>query len=148
MKVHVLDANALYRFLTGGSGANIVNRLFKEARDAKQPLRMSVVNWGEVYYTIAKAEGFTETARIMDQVKLLPLVVLDADETVTAQAARFKAGHGLPYADCFAAATTSKNDVLVTSDAKDFRKVPGLQILPLPEHRTRNRPKLGTKNWP
>lgn len=138
MKVHVLDANALYRFLTGGSGANIVNRLFKDARDAKQPLRMSVVNWGEVYYTIAKAEGFAETARIMDQVKLLPLVVLEADETVTAQAARFKAGHGLPYADCFAAATTAKNDILVTSDAKDFKKVPGLQILALPEHKKRN----------
>lgn len=135
MKVHVLDANALYRFLTGGPGSNIVNRLFKEARDAKQPLRISVVNWGEVFYTIAKAEGFAETARIMDQVKLLPLAVLDADETVTAQAARLKAGHGLPYADCFAAATTTEDDVLVTSDAKDFKRVPGLHILPLPEHR-------------
>jgi len=51
VKVHVLDANALYRFLIGGPGADIVNRLFKEARDADQPLRMSVVNWGEVYYT-------------------------------------------------------------------------------------------------
>lgn len=135
MKVHVLDANALYRFLTGGPGSNIVNRLFKEARDAKQPLRISVVNWGEVFYTIAKGEGFAETARIMDQVKLLPLAVLDADETVTAQAARLKAGHGLPYADCFAAATTTEDDVLVTSDAKDFKRVPGLHILPLPEHR-------------
>ncbi|MGA9758243.1 MAG: hypothetical protein WBQ51_07745, partial [Candidatus Sulfotelmatobacter sp.] len=78
MKVHVLDANALYRFLTGGPGAETVNRLFKEARDAEQPLRMSVINWGEVYYTIAKAEGFAETVRIMGRVKLLPLAVLDA----------------------------------------------------------------------
>jgi predicted nucleic acid-binding protein len=138
VKVHVLDANALYRFLTGGPGANVVNRLFKEARDAKQPLHMSVVNWGEVFYTIAKAEGFAETARIMDQVKLLPLAVLDADQAVTAQAARLKAGHGLPYADCFAAATATKDGVLVTSDAKDFKRVPALQILPLPEHKKRN----------
>src|SRR5271156_2794969 len=101
MKVHVLDANALYRFLTGGPGSDTVNLLFKEARDANQPLRMSVINWGEVYYTIAKAEGFAETARIMDRVKLLPLIVLDADEAITAQAAQLKAGHGLPYVDCF-----------------------------------------------
>ena len=138
MKKHVLDANALYRFLTGGPGDDTVNRLFKEARNAEQPLRMSVVNWGEVYYTLAKAEGFSETARMMEQVKLLPLAVLDAGEAVTARAAQLKAGHGLPYADCFAAATAGNEDVLVTSDAKDFKKIPGLHILPLPEHRTKH----------
>jgi predicted nucleic acid-binding protein len=138
MKVHVLDANALYRFLTGGPGADIVNRLFKEARDADQPLRMSVINWGEVYYTIAKAEGFAETTRIMNRVKLLPLAILDASEAVTTKAAQFKASHGLPYADCFAAATAAKDEVLVTSDVKDFKKIPGLRALALPEHKPKN----------
>jgi predicted nucleic acid-binding protein len=138
MKMHVLDANALYRFLTGGPGSDTVGRLFKEARDAEQPLRMSIINWGEVYYTLAKAAGFTETSRIMAQVKLLPLTVLDADEVVTARAAQLKAGHGLPYADCFAAATTANDDVLVTSDVKDFKKIPRLHILPLPQHKAKN----------
>jgi len=138
MKVHVLDANALYRFLTGGPGADTVNRLFKEARDAEQPVLMSVINWGEVYYTIAKAEGFVETTRIMDRVRLLPLAILDAGETVTAQAAQLKAGYGLPYADCFAGATTARDGVLVTPDAKDFKKIPGLHVLPLPEHKKKN----------
>lgn len=138
MKAHVLDANALYRFLTGGPGADTVSRLFKEARDAEQPLRMSVINWGEVYYTIAKAEGFAETVRIMNRVRLLPLAILNADEAVTTKAAKLKAGHGLPYADCFAAATTAGDEILVTSDAKDFKKIPGLRILALPEHKTKN----------
>lgn len=135
MKEHVLDANALYRFLVGGPGAEIIARLLKEARDTEQPLRMSVINWGEVYYTIAKAEGFEETARIMQRVKLLPISILDAGEAVTALAAQFKAGHVLPYADCFAAATAAKDAVLVTADIKDFRKIPGLQLLALPEHK-------------
>ena len=135
MKEHVLDANALYRFLVGGPGAEIIARLLKEARDTEQPLRMSVINWGEVYYTIAKAEGFEETARIMQRVKLLPISILDAGEAVTALAAQLKAGHGLPYADCFAAATAAKDAVLVTADIKDFRKIPGLQLLALPEHK-------------
>ena len=138
MKVHVLDANALYRFLTGGPGADTVKRLFKEARDADQPLQMSVVNWGEIYYMIARAEGFGETARIMDRVKLLPLAILNAGEPVTTAAARLKAGRGLPYADCFAAATAGADGVLVTADAKDFKKIPGLHILPLPEHKGRS----------
>jgi predicted nucleic acid-binding protein len=121
-----------------GAGSCFVNRLFKEARDAEQPLRMSVINWGEVYYTIAKVEGFAETARIMDRVKLLPLAVLDAGETTTARAAQLKAGYGLPYADCFAAAIAAKDDILVTSDAKDFKKLPGLRVLPLPPHKNKN----------
>ena len=136
MKIHVLDANALYRFLIGGPGADIVGRLMREARDTEQPLRMSVVNWGEVYYTIAKAKGFAETSRIMERVKMLPLSLQAADEAITTRAAQLKAGHGLPYADCFAAACTGKGDILVTSDAKDFRKVPGLEVLALPEHRS------------
>jgi len=135
MKPHVLDANALYRYLTGGPGADIVSALFKQGRDATQPIRMCVVNWGEVYYTIARARGFPETARIMDRVKMLPLAVLEADESVTTRAAKLKAAHGLPYADCFAAATTESDGVLVTSDAKDFKKVPGLRLLPLPPHK-------------
>ncbi len=138
MKQHVLDANALYRFLTGGPGADIVNRLFKDARDASQPLRMSVINWGEVYYTIAKAEGFAETAKIMNRVRLLPLAVLNAGEAVTTRAAQLKAGYGLPYADCFAAASAAKDEILVTSDVKDFKKIPGLHLLPLPEHRKKS----------
>lgn len=135
MKTRVLDANALYRFLLGGPGSEIVARLFKEARDAEQPLLMSVIHWGEVYYTLAKAEGFAETAKIMDRVRLLPLSLLAADEVTTTLAAKLKAAHGLPYADCFAAAVAGREGVLVTSDAKDFRKVPGLHLLPLPPHK-------------
>lgn len=135
MKTYVLDANALYRFLTGGPGAEVVSRLLREARDADRPLRMSVVNWGEVYYTIARALGFDETARVMDRVKMLPLENVPADDTLAERAAKLKAGHGLHYADCFAAATAGTNDILVTSDAKDFRKVPGLEILALPPHK-------------
>jgi predicted nucleic acid-binding protein len=96
---------------------------------------MSVVNWGEVYYTIARVKGFAETSKIMERVRLLPIDVLAADESMVTRAARLKAGHGLPYADCFAAAVSQAGDILVTSDAKDFRKVPGVRILALPEHK-------------
>jgi predicted nucleic acid-binding protein len=130
----VLDANALYRFLTGGPGADVVSRLFRDGRDAEQPLLMSVVNWGEVYYTTARGHGFTETGKIMDRVRMLSLTILDADGSVTAKAARLKAGHGLPCADCFAAATVEMGGVLVTSDAKDFRKIPGLHIMAFPQN--------------
>jgi len=57
---------------------------------------------------------------------------------VTARAAQLKAGHGLPYADCFAAAMAANGEILVTSDFKDFKKVSRLHILPLPQHKAKN----------
>lgn len=135
MKIHVLDASALYRFLMNQPGAEIVEQLFKQAaRDANTSLLISVINWGEVYYNVARKHGFQQAQQFMATVRLLPLSVMIADESITEVAARLKAGHGLPYADCFAAAITGKENVLVTSDVKDFKKIPWLQVLPLPQH--------------
>jgi predicted nucleic acid-binding protein len=69
---------------------------------------------------------------------LLRFAILNAGETVTTRPAQFKAGHGLAYADCFAAATSARDGVLVTADAKDFKKIRGLHVLPLPEHKKTN----------
>jgi uncharacterized protein len=135
MKCHVLDANALYRFLMNQPGADVVEALFKRARDSNTTLLLSVINWGEVYYNIAMKRGFKEAQEFMGQVRLLPLSVINADEPITEAAAQFKAGYGLPYADCFAAAVTGKVNVLVTADVKDFKKIPWLQILPLPQYK-------------
>jgi len=135
MKRHVLDANALYRFLMDHPGADIVRELFVNARDSGSTLLVSVIDWGEVYYNVARRKGFEEAQALMGHVNLLPLTVVAADEPITEAAARLKAGYGLPYADCFAAAIAGKSHVLVTADLKDFNKVPWLQILPLPQHR-------------
>jgi predicted nucleic acid-binding protein len=133
MKGHVLDANALYRFLLNQPGAEVVEGLLKRARDADASLMISVINWGEVYYNIARRRGFRDAQEIMGRVRLLPLSVISADEPITEAAAQLKAGHGLPYADCFAAAITGRTNVLVTADVKDFRKIPWLKVLALPQ---------------
>ena len=136
MKSHVLDANALYRFLMDQPGADLVEGLFKRARDSSTSVLVSVINWGEVYYNIAKQQGFNKARESMGEVRLLPLTVIDADMAVTETAAQLKAGYGLPYADCFAAAIAGKTNMLVTSDVKDFRKIPWLQLLALPQHKS------------
>lgn len=44
--------------------------------------------------------------------------------------------NGLLYADCFAAALAGDRGLVVTSDAKDFREVPWVQLLELPSGRS------------
>lgn len=134
MKGHVLDANALYRFLMNQPGAEVVEGLFKRARDVDATLMISVINWGEVYYNIARRRGFKDAQQVMGRVRLLPLSVISADEPITEAAAQLKARHGLPYADCLAAAIAGRANVLVTADVKDFKKIPWLKVLALPQH--------------
>ena len=71
MKTYVLDASALMMFFEGRPGAGKVEDLLTGAADATPPLAMSVVNWGEVYYSIWRAHGeeaavFSPCARQME----------------------------------------------------------------------------------
>ena len=128
MKTHVLDASALYRFLSGGPGADVVGSLFKQARHAEKNLLMSVVNWGEVFYTVMRATGRDRAQQAMAAAEGLPLTIIDADRPLTQQTADVRASYGLPYTDCFAAALAGKNGIVVTSDVKHFQLVPWLKV--------------------
>jgi predicted nucleic acid-binding protein len=135
MKHHVLDANALYRFLMGGAGGDVVRQLLKDALRRNTPLLMSVVNWGEVYYTVARLQGYKKADAVMRAAESNVIVLVEADTAQAEAAGRIRAGYGLPYADCFAAVLAGKDGVLVTSDVKDFKKVPWVKTLALPAHK-------------
>ncbi len=135
MRTHVLDANALYRFLTDEPDADIVQQVLEEARRREQSVLMSVVNWGEVHYTLARTVGYKKAELIMRAAEIPPIVLVDADKAQAEAAGRIRAGYGLPYADCFAAVLAGKDGILVTADVKDFKKVPWVHILAIPAHR-------------
>ena len=123
MKTYVLDASALMTFFEDRAGADQVEELLAKAADAKHPLAMSVVNWGEVYYSIWRAHGEKAAAAKLQEIAQLPIQVIDGDMELTRLAASLKAQHNLPYADCFAAALAhGRKSTLVTSD-KDFERV-------------------------
>lgn len=132
---HVLDANALYRFLLDEEGSDVVDGVLKDARRRIRPVLMSIVNWGEVYYTIARTAGYRKAESIMRAADQAPIILVEVDRAQSEAAGRIRAGYGLPYADCFAAVLAGKDGVLVTADVKDFKKVPWVRTLALPAHK-------------
>jgi predicted nucleic acid-binding protein len=123
MKTYVLDASALMTFFEDRAGADKVEELLAKAAEAKRPLVMSVVNWGEVYYSVWRARGEKAAAAKLHEIAQLPIQIVDADMELSKLAASLKAEHNLPYADCFAAALAhARKATLVTSD-KDFECV-------------------------
>lgn len=123
MKRYVLDASGLMAFLEDRAGAAKVEELLRKAAETQRFLFMSVVNWGEVYYSLWRTHGEAAANERLNRIRQLPIEVFDVDMESTRLAASLKARFGLPYADCFAAAlASSPKAVIVTTDA-DFRSL-------------------------
>ena len=113
-------------FFEDRPGAAQVEELLAKGTERAHALLMSVVNWGEVYYSVWRTKGEEAANQTLREISQLPIEVVDADVELTRQAAALKANHNLPYADCFAAAlAVARKAGLVTSD-NDFERVGSL----------------------
>jgi predicted nucleic acid-binding protein len=109
-------------FFENRPGAVKVEELLTGAADAERPLAMSVINWGEVYYSIWRAHGEKAAAAKLQEIAQLPIQIFDVDMGLAKLAASLKAQYNLPYADSFAAALAqAQKSTVVTSD-KDFER--------------------------
>lgn len=123
MRRVVLDASALMTFFENRPGAEKVEELIKLAVDGKRQLLMSIVNWGEVYYSVWRARGPGVAVKVLADIAQLPIELVDADYDLTKRAAEFKANQKLPYTDCFAAALAYQGKAELATADKDFTHV-------------------------
>jgi ribonuclease VapC len=126
MATVVLDAHALMVLFNDEPGADEVERILLKAEGGSPKLLMSVVNWGEIYYSILRgaSQEMAETKAHEIAGMQIELVPVDADDLeLVRQAAAFKATKKMSYADCFAAALAKiKNAELVTGD-REFKQL-------------------------
>ena len=126
MATMVLDAHALMVLFNDEPGADEVERILLKAEGGSPKLLMSVVNWGEIYYSILRgaSQEMAETKAHEIAGMQIELVPVDADDLeLVRQAAAFKATRKMSYADCFAAAVAKiKNAELVTGD-REFKQL-------------------------
>src|SRR6266496_6838152 len=120
MATMVLDAHALMVLFSDEPGADEVEKILRKAESGNPRLLMSVINWGEIYYSILRgASQEMADAKAHEiagmQIELVPV---DADDLeLVRQAAAFKGTRKMSYADCFAGALAKvKNAELVTGD--------------------------------
>lgn len=126
MATMVLDAHALMVLFNDEPGAEEVEKILLKAESGSPKLLMSVVNWGEIYYSILRgvSQEMAETKAHEIAGMQIELVPVDADDLeLVRQAAAFKATRKMSYADCFAAALAKiKNAELVTGD-REFKQL-------------------------
>lgn len=126
MATMVLDAHALMVLFNDEPGADEVEKILLKAESGNPRLLMSVINWGEIYYSIMRgasqemADSKSHEIAGM-QIELVPVDARDLE--LVREAAIFKATKKMSYADCFAAALAkTQNAELVTGD-RDFKVV-------------------------
>ena len=94
-----------------------------EARKGAVNLFLSLMNWGEIYYSVWKSKGEVLAEQSLLAMRELPVKLIDINYDLVYQAAKFKGQHSLSFADCFAAALAKIEDCPVLTGDKEFEAI-------------------------
>jgi predicted nucleic acid-binding protein len=133
---YVLDANALTGFFEDRRAvAEKVRHLLLEALRHEEPVVMSAVNWGEVFYITWRRYGEAKAREAEAALQELPITVIVVDRERATRAGALKQKHGLGYADALAAELAIERGAwLVTADPEFSKVDKALSIYSLPRH--------------
>jgi predicted nucleic acid-binding protein len=123
MKRYVLDSFAMIAFYEDAAGADITERILKDITSKKAEGFMSIINWGEIYYSTMREQGVADAERVIKQMTKYPIKLIDADKELTYRAAKLKSQYKIAYADCFAAALCSQLKATLVTGDPGFRKL-------------------------
>ncbi len=119
---YVLDSHALLAHFEDEAGGSQVEKILKAAQAGKTKLFLSVINFGEVYYTTFRERGRENADEVKSLMEQLPIIMVPADRDITLEAATLRGAHAVAYADCFSAALGVKKKAKVVTGDPEFRK--------------------------
>jgi PIN domain nuclease of toxin-antitoxin system len=113
----VLDACALIAYLNDEIGADVVERLFEDARENRVQLLVASVNVYEVFYDCLKRDE-ARALQLVNDVYGLPITVIETlDRPLMYAAGWFKVTYRVSLADSIALALAQQSSAhLVSSD--------------------------------
>ncbi len=127
MKNLVLDSYALMVYFEDETGADKVERLLEQSEQGKVRLLMSIVNWGEVYYSLCRSKGLEKAEDSLLIIEQLPIKLIEVvDKAFMYRVAQLKAHHTIALGDCFAAALAIERHCPVITGDKEFEKLGNL----------------------
>ena len=125
MATKVLDAYALMALFEDEPGADLVRGLLLKAEESDLKLIMSVVNLGEVWYSIARSSSPETADQTINEINGMAIELVEADWSLTHQAAIYKAKGNIAFGDCFAAALAKNRKAELITGDKEFKALEG-----------------------
>lgn len=124
-KAYVLDTWAVIAYLEDEPSGETIEELIATAHEEQIPIYMSVVNLGEVWYTVAREISEDEANASIKILGDLRIQVENVDWEITQEAARFKSQHKMSYADAFAAALAKVMKAELVTGDNEFKPLDG-----------------------
>lgn len=122
----VFDAWALVAYFKNEiPAADRVAELLHQAGNHELDVFLSLINLGEVYYTLGRTKGRAFAEQILVHIRQLPINLLALEETTVFQAATYKTIYAISYADSFALAAAVQHDATLITGDPEFDKLHG-----------------------
>ncbi len=119
----VLDAWSVMAYLEDEPAGEKVADIIAGAHEQRIPMMMTVINVGEVWYIIAREVSAAEAEKAVEELRHLGIRFIDADWNLSREAAEFKAGFKMSFADCFAAALAKRHQARLITGDPEFRQI-------------------------
>jgi predicted nucleic acid-binding protein len=120
---YVLDSFALLAYFQGEPAALKVKEILDEARDEETVVFLSLINLGEILYTVERRLGRDVSQEILQDILTLPVRLAEVTLDRVVSAARIKASFPLSYADAFAAALAQEMTAPVVTGDPEYKAV-------------------------
>lgn len=122
----VFDSFALLAFFQGEPAALKVKEILKQAQHNEAVVFLSVINLGEIVYTVERKLGLDISQETLHDVLALPVQIAEATLERVLSAAHVKAGFPVSYADAFAVALAQETAATVVTGDPEFNRVESL----------------------
>jgi ribonuclease VapC len=120
---YILDSFAFLAYLENEPAARRVEKVLQDAEAGNCRVCISIINLGEILYTIERKFGLTKAQDALALIQKLPVEILPAEDQTVLAAAHIKATHPISYADAFVvAAAQAVGGVILTGDP-EFQEV-------------------------
>jgi predicted nucleic acid-binding protein len=120
----VLDAWAVMAWLEGETPARKrVSALFAAASEQRLALSISMINVGEIFYSITKRRGAAAAEEFLTDLATFPVVIVIPGRKQILEATRLKARFPISYADAFAMQAALEADALLVTGDHEIQDV-------------------------
>jgi ribonuclease VapC len=126
----VLDSFALIAYLQAEPASLKVKETLKLARDRDAEVFLSLINLGEIVYTVERKLGEDTSREVLQDVLTLPIEIAEVTMERVLSAAHIKGKFPISYADAFAVALAQEmTATLITGDPEFKRVEPLVKIM-------------------
>ena len=122
----VFDSFALLSYFQAEPAALRVKELLKQARNEEAAVFLSVINLGEIIYTVERKLGRDTSRETLHDILTLPVQVAEVTMDRVLSAVYLKATFPVSYADAFAVALAQETGATVVSGDPEFKRVGSL----------------------